>query len=273
MDIPIVSVNVMGGLGNQLFQISAAYAYARKENGLLQIIKKSENANRPLYWDTIFKNFHHYLVISIPSSLEQWYEDYPTMYKNIGQLQKNGKYLNGYLQTSKYFYNDDIKNEIRELLKPDHVIIDQISNKYKHLCDNSERVIVIHARRTDYVNFRDRHGPLDGNYYKNAIDIMLTNISNPIFVLSSDDNTFWNEIHNDIKEIYKHESLIMTDESEINTFILFQQFNNFIMSNSTFIWWCVWLADAKNVITPSKWFGPAGPDQYSDIFEPNWRQI
>ena len=38
----IVSVNIMGGLGNQLFQIAAAYAYAKQTGGQLQIIHKTD---------------------------------------------------------------------------------------------------------------------------------------------------------------------------------------------------------------------------------------
>jgi len=58
----IVSVNIMGGLGNQLFQIASAYAYAKKENGILQIIKITENGNRPVYWNTLLKKVESYLV-------------------------------------------------------------------------------------------------------------------------------------------------------------------------------------------------------------------
>ena len=39
---PIVSVNIEGGLGNQLFKIASAYAYAKKNNGNLQIVKISD---------------------------------------------------------------------------------------------------------------------------------------------------------------------------------------------------------------------------------------
>jgi hypothetical protein len=45
------------------------------------------------------------------------------------------------------------------------------------------------------------------------------------------------------------------------------------MANSSFMWWCVWLSDAKNVIAPSKWFGPEGPTPYDDIFEESWERI
>ena len=262
----IVSVNIMGGLGNQLFQIASAYAYAKKENGILQIVKKKENGNRPLYWD-VFKKLSPYLVESIPK-LEQWYEQEPTVYTDIGPLIYPGKCLNEYLQSSKYF--NKVKNEIKELFK-DEEIICHIKNKYKFLCDNSERVIVIHARRTDYINYKDYHGPLESIYYKKALEQMIPKVQNPIFLLSSDDNNFWNEIKNDIMPVFNNYTII--NDIDINIFFLLQQFNNFIMSNSTYIWWIVWLSDAKNVITPSKWFGPKGPSKYEDIYEDSWIRI
>ena len=116
--MPVVSVNIMGGLGNQLFQIAAAYAYARKNSGSLQIIHKLDNGNRPVYWETLLQKVKPYLVSSIPSTLEQWSEKLPTMYADMGPLLPQGKYLNGYLQTSKYFYNDTIHHTIRSLRNP-----------------------------------------------------------------------------------------------------------------------------------------------------------
>jgi hypothetical protein len=271
--VPVVSVNIMGGLGNQLFQIASAYAYAHKENGQLQIFKKKDNGNRPVYWDTILKNIKPYLVENIPNSLEPWREICATKYSNIDPLTSQGKYLQGYLQSSKYFYNDTIKQDIKELFKQDTLLINKIRHKYNILCENSERVIVIHARRTDYITHKEFHGPLTGSYYKEALAKMLKKVHNPIFLLSADDNEFWNEIKNDITPVYEHSYMILNNETDINAFILLQQFNNFIISNSTFIWWCVWLANAKNVIAPSKWFGPKGPQQYEDIYEDNWERI
>ena len=63
------------------------------------------------------------------------------------------------------------------------------------------------------------------------------------------------------------------NDTDINTFTLLQNFNNFIMANSTFIWWVVWLSNSKNVIAPSKWFGPQGPQKYEDIYEDSWIRI
>jgi hypothetical protein len=131
---------------------------------------------------------------------------------------------------------------------------------------NKEHVVIMHSRQTDYQTYRDIHGPLDITYYVRALAKMTHDVPHPFIVLCGDDNQFWNQM----KLPFPH---MILEESDINTFALLQQFNHFIMSNSTFIWWCVYLADAKNVIVPEKWFGPAGPQLYEDIYEPNWVRI
>jgi hypothetical protein len=98
-------------------------------------------------------------------------------------------------------------------------------------------------------------------------------VQNPIFLLCSDDQSFWNEIREDIAPVFEHEHVLLDDDSDLRTFTLLQQCRHFIMANSTFIWWCVWMADAKHVIAPAKWFGPKGPYPYHDIFEDGWELI
>jgi len=259
----MIYINIVGGLGNQLFQIASAYAYA-KDKGTLQIIDNYSDI-RPRYWHSILKKCVPYLTNTSIDSIDQWYEDYPTMYKEIGPY-SHDIVLNGYLQSSKYF--NHCKEEIKELFAYD---INELKQKYKFLLDNSERVVVIHARRTDYITYKEIHGPLDSNYYKAAFNIMLTKVENPIFILSSDDNEFWKEIKNEM-DVSTYAHMILND-TDVNTFYFLQQFNNFIMSNSTFIWWIVWLSNANHAIVPSTWFVPQVPAIYDDIYEENWIRI
>lgn len=270
---PIVSVNIMGGLGNQLFQVCSAYAYARQMNAQLLIERKTDNGKRPLYFDSILRKFQPFLTEKLPSNLHVWSEQMATKYSPIGSLDLPGKFLTGYLQSSKYFYNDIIKEEIKSLLLPNQKSLNILQTKYNYLLSNVERVVVVHCRRTDYLAAAHFHGPLQGGYYQKAIQKTLEKITNPIFLLCGDDNNFWNEISSSLSELYKHEWYVMPPETDINTFTFLQQFQNFIMSNSTFIWWCVWLSNAKHVITPNKWFGPGGPSEYEDIYEPSWIRI
>ncbi len=277
----IVTVNLCGGLGNQLFKIASAYAYSKRVNAELKLLKITESGSgytgsRPVYWDTLLLKTAPYLVNYIDiSEFNRWYEDYPTMYKEISPIPDvcKGQYLDAYLQCSKYFYDKNTKNEIKDMFTPDNFLTELVRDKYKYFFENKDRVVVVHARRTDYLAFKEFHNPLSGEYYRKASEEMISRIGDPIFLLCSDDNNYWEEIKDDISEtIFSCENRILK-EDDILTYTLLQQFNNFIMSNSTFIWWCVWLSEAKNVIAPNGWFGPYGPKLYDDIYEPNWTRI
>ena len=275
---PTVSVNIMGGLGNQMFQLATAYAYARKHNGNLKIMRnKRESDGRPLYWDSFLRRFNKYLVDSLPDNLVQWHERAATEYSSTPDLNSNGIFLNGYLQSPKYFNNTLIEQEIKELFASKCSVICNINEKYLQLLNNRDRVIVVHARRTDYCRNQDIinfHGPLTSEYYKEAIKRMCQSVSNPIFLLSSDDSNFWIDLLESIPEFDSGNIYILNNENEINTITLLRQFNYFIIANSTFSWWAAWLAnDVKRVIAPSKWFGPTGPQNYKDIYVPSWELV
>ena len=55
-----ITTSVAGGLGNQLYEIAAVYAFGW-ENNLEPIIEKIDksdsalNRSRPVYWNTVFK--------------------------------------------------------------------------------------------------------------------------------------------------------------------------------------------------------------------------
>lgn len=268
-----VYIDVMGGLGNQMFQIATAYAYAKKEGGQLAIYHRQHNGNRPVYWDSFFHRLTPFLEPQPLHGVEEWTEQSATVYTPIAPLTSKGKHLKGYFQSDRYFYNDEIRTEIKELFAPTTEQLSYLQERYGYLLANRDRVIVIHSRRTDYITHANVHGPLQGSYYREAIRCMLLTVSDPIVVLCGDDESYWKTIQDDLSMVYPHKCIMLHNESDINTLALLQQFHYFIMSNSTFIWWCVWMADTRHVIAPSKWFGPDGPAQYEDIYHPGWERI
>jgi hypothetical protein len=275
---PIVSVNIMGGLGNQMFQLATAFAYSKKYNGELRILKnKRFDDGRPLYWDSQLQEFTKYLTDSLPNNLSVWKEREATEYCEIPPPNPNGIYLQGYMQSSKYFIDDSIKNELMTLFSAPKISYVYIKTKFESLINNRERVVVVHARRTDYlrneyiINF---HGPLTVDYYKEAVKRMSILVKDPIFLLTSDDISFWSSISKDIPEFTQDNMFILDSENEIDTLTLLRQFQHFIIANSTFSWWAAWLAnDVKKIIAPSKWFGPLGPKNYKDIYCSSWELI
>ena len=276
--IGVVSVNIMGGLGNQMFQLATAYAYAKQNNGKLIVLKnKKEPDGRSLYWDNMIYRFQDFLVDRLPEGLEQWHESGATEFSIITSLTNKGLYINGYLQSPKYFGDSIIQDEIRELFKPSSTTIYNIQSRYNLLLKNKDRVIVVHARRTDYLTNQDIinfHGPLSIDYYNKAISIMSNEIEDPIFILAADDPSFWGSVINELPQLNNRNIYILDDDNEISTLALLQQFQYFIIANSTFSWWAAWLSkDTKKVIAPSKWFGPTGPQNYKDIYMPSWELI
>jgi hypothetical protein len=259
---PTVTVNIMGGLGNQLFQLAAAYSYA-KEKGTLRILRQTNNGSRPFYWDSICHAFLPYLVETLPSTLTSWHEPLPTMYTAIPSLPDNGIHLHGYFQTSLYHVD---KEEIRSLFAPP-LCVQSVQEAYHTLLEQSHRVIVVHCRQTDYLTHRDIHGPLTMDYYRRAIEKARSWVEDPLFLLCGDDPSFWAPL---CAELPSTTYQVLEESSDIRTFLLLQQFRHFIMSNSTFIWWCVYLSSSDHVIAPAKWFGPKGPSPFHDIYEPTW---
>ena len=272
----IVSVSIMGGLGNQMFQIASAYSYAKQQGGTLQLLrKKKQEDGRNLYWDSTLVRFTHYLVDTLPNTLPTWSELQSTQYTSLPPLQSDGLYMDGYFQSSKYFGNNATRQEIKQCMKPPPALLQTIQAKYNFLFQQKDNIVVIHARRTDYLKSQwniDFHGPLSTEYYKEAIQEISKLVRNPTFLLCSDDPHYWFDTIPKIQILQENPIHILV-EDEISTMALLQQFSYFIIANSSFSWWSAWLSDAKKVICPKQWFGPKGPSMYEDIYESDWKRI
>ena len=271
----VVSHHLMGGLGNQLFQLAAAYAHSQRHGSLLRILQRPENGNRPFYWDTLLQGFRIYLTHQLPP-LERWEDGIATIYTPIPPPSGSGQLLGGYLQTSKYTGKGWNRTRLYHLFRPPSDIEHSVRQAYSYLIRNAHRVVVIHARQTDYLVHADFHGPLTMAYYQQAVKQMTGMIKDPIYLLCGDDPTFWSNLSHDLPLVHQNPHIVLVQETDVRTFALLQSFRHFIMSNSTFIWWVVWMAEAvatSRVIVPAQWFGPRGLSQWEDIYEPHWIRV
>ena len=273
--LPPVFVPLKGGLGNQMFEIAGGYAYARREGGQLELLRLDRCGDRPVSWDTFFVSLMPYLVTSPRHVMPIWYEPTATKYVTPPSLTQEGQCLDGYMQSSKYFA--DAAEEIRTLFRPPRQLEVAVEEKYAYFLSQTSRVVVMHARRTDYLLNQAVHAPLLGDYYAKAIKYVFAKVDKPLFMLVSDDPSFWGSIEPQISEVFQGEFHILKGVSEVETMILLQRFKYFVMSNSTFIWWAAWLANPTKedgqVWAPSRWFGPKGPSEWQDVYEAEWEII
>ena len=265
-----------GGLGNQMFQIAAAYAYAKQHNGQLCLQQHKESDDRrPLYWDTVFAQFSNNLITTIPAEMPRAGEQSATVYTTLPPLTATGMHLLGYFQTPLYF--DHVRDEIASAFRASHDLVDSLRAKHADLLAQTDRIVVVHARRTDYCAdeyAKQVHGPLSIAYYNSAMERMALQVPDTHFLLVADDNNFWKQLIHELPVLQTTSYSILDEPNEVRVLALLQQFRYFIMANSTFSWWAAWLADEpKQVIAPAQWCGPRGHPVYEDVYETDWCRI
>lgn len=258
----ICYAEVIGGLGNQLFIIATAFAHAKK-NGLRLSLGSVKQNSRPNYFDKFFTGFKH--CLNSPSTLStrfRWKEPH----FHFVQIPPAYRWLSGYFQSSKYFKT--YEDELRQLLEPPDSVKNTVIQKYTELLEHRDEFTIVHVRRGDYFNPNNAeiHGTLTADYYVNAMKIM----DNTKFLIFSDDIEWCkNNLQQSSSEIR-----FIDEPDECVSLWLMAQFPRFIMSNSTFSWWAVFMGpQPKKVIAPSKWFGPKGPQDWHDIYESTWQLI
>jgi hypothetical protein len=236
----MISINLCGGLGNQLFQIAACYNHALMNNDtaifdLDSCQTPNQGSTSPKYKDNIFSK----LNIGKIYNIENTYDEITYLYNKIPY--KQNQLLNGYFQSYKYF-SKEVINDI--FLFTDENYIKEYIKEYQnyYLC-------TIHIRRGDYLRFNHIHNTLNLEYYRQAISIIKNNYSDVKFFIISDDISF-------CKEHFSEEEYIYPEfNNEVLDFLLIKNSHLNINANSSFSLFASYLNNYNNIkIYPSKWF-------------------
>lgn len=277
----IVTVKLIGGLGNQLFQIATVLAYSWKYS-LIPILKKTKDSigrvrPRPTYWDTVFQKIHaskdlpHRLIVFDERGFNFHKIPHPYIFENFNS--SNGIIFNGYFQTAKYF------DEFRERLLTCLFIIkasekEYLKKKYPEIFNEEKITISVHIRRDDNVShpLPDFFPNLwNTDYYHRSIACIQEKISskNLKFIIISDD-PFWAKEY--MKNDFPNLNPIFPHEKDYLDLYLMSCCKHHIIANSSFSWWAVYLnINPEKIITaPKVWFGPEGPPNWDDIYMDNW---
>tara|TARA_B100000780_G_C21059975_1_gene425981 strand:- start:410 stop:1237 length:828 start_codon:yes stop_codon:yes gene_type:complete len=275
----MIYLELMGGLGNQLFQIFCGISYALENNISFKIVKnKGDNVSpldnkslRPTYWHNFLCNLSKFTCDNIHILT---YNEGSFPYNKIPNINKEFK-IKGYFQSPKYFEN--YYKSIIELIELDKHKA-KIKEKYKEYFTN--KIISLHFRIGDLKNNKG-HGPvLNTQYYRNALKIILEkdNTCDTILYFNEEqDNNTVENIIKDIKKSYSQLNFIQCsyDIPDWEQLLLMSLCNHNIIANSTFSWWGAYFNKnpGKIVCYPNVWFGPKCNNSTRDLFPENWVKV
>jgi len=286
----MITVRLVGGIGNQMFQYAAAKSLAEKLDSplLLDVGEFSHFEDREF-------DLHVFPNITEPFCSEakhKFLNSKSILAKAMRKIMRCNVYkephfhldadffslsvpvhLIGHFQSEGYFF--DHGNEIRNRFKWEESGLSETTLSY---LSRVRRGIAtsVHFRRGDYVadqQTNDFHGTCDLSYYRSAIRLMTQKFPDSQFFIFSDDISWVKRqnLFDNTKHTYIEKTADMHDSDEM---FLMSQCHNNIVANSSFSWWGAWLnsAPGKVVVAPQNWFRSAELDT-KDLVPKSWVRV
>jgi len=272
-----VEVEIIGGLGNQLFGLAAGLYLARKTStklklNLSQIGIGGTNHGKSIkdfripeeyFLETKDNSLKFSFINRVSNKIARELPAYKKFRDLVGEIYtandlgfeedfealNQPRYIKGYFQT--FVYSDSIKSELRELIELKSGS-DWYFNKVTEI--EKDQPIAIHMRRGDYINLKDEFGVLDVQYYAGLVMNLQKNSSNPVWIFTDSPQLVSEEIQGTVlRDATIIEPPIESSPSE--SMLLISKCNTIVMSNSTFSWWASYLSrEGTSIYAPSKWF-------------------
>jgi hypothetical protein len=267
----MIIVRIIGGLGNQMFQY--AYAKALEASGKNVQIDLSKIKKYKLHggyqldkYNIDLKAASSLFVFLAKIGLIKSVKEKNSLF-NENLLEVDGNtYVKGYFQTEKYFKKARkiLLNQFQQTTAKGASTLDYVKQ-----INSTHNNCSLHVRRGDYVSKKINqsiHGVCSLDYYRAAIDHILSKESNTTFFVFSDDIEW-------TKENLNIENVVFVDHkcTPHEDIYLMSLCKNNITANSSFSWWGAWLNQNKNktVISPKQWF----VNKETNIICEDWIQL
>lgn len=266
----MITVGLVGGLGNQLFQFYFGHDIAGKLKTDFQFHFDNENLIEPpisnlfvgnnfvqesidpnAYWE-FYRRVNKYCKIKVSPILRysNYYSSDLLGYDPKAYLLRGNTFISGYFQTYKHFENVKKFSVVPEL---NSYLGSKEYSKMKEILEN-EKPIIVHIRRGDYREFSNSIGLLSGDYYAKAIKLAIELVGQQRIYCMSDEDDFSIKFLDslgfpNVKAISLpaglavHETLLLGTTASVN-----------VIANSTFAWWSGYLNETSIKIAPRKWF-------------------
>ena len=300
----MITINLKGQLGNQMFQYAAARVQAERI-GCRLIVEPSKNSRKKniLAAFTSQPNFEIFRVFpelsvsrfsNVLAGLSVLPKDFELQFVNsicknyftpqrtgfdlnegydgkIWEVEKNTR-LDGYFQSEKYFKNQ--RNEVLNWFHPSTDSLRNVKKLQKTLPTERRNLIGVHVRLGDYVKLKGVHSDektgwaLCKSYYSKALEQFPSTM--PIALFSDDPIAAVDLLPRKPEWVSPVSSPPATD------LFLMSSIPNLVLSNSTFSWWAGWLNTNKHrvIFAPKYHIGWRKKIWYpKDIFVEQWTYI
>jgi hypothetical protein len=289
-------VNIIGGLGNQMFQYAFAIALQNKYS--MEIVKVDVShfkgyglhngfeterifgRNLPIADKNDIKNLSYYIPnynISrvfrrlLPKRKFEYIEplEKAFTFDEAALLIDGNCYYEGYWQSPKFF--NIYRNQVLSACEFRAFITDENLHLEELIRQNGS--VSIHIRRGDYVNASNFKGICDQQYYRSSIEKVKELMKSPRFFIFSNDIGWCRE---NILDMLVYDEVTFVDnnigDESYRDMQLMSLAQCNILANSSFSWWAAYLNKRSDaiVITPKKWVNLF---DYQDIFIDSWIKL
>lgn len=284
-------VNIIGGLGNQLFQYAFAVALSKEfpaeeikintlgfrgyplHNGfeldrLINITLPACSTRELMQYAYPWVHYRLWQIghRTLPRRESMcWDDDYPGEFAYDTISKKN--YFDGYWQSPKFFskYRKDIIGIYR------FKDFDDTDNLKALDFIKGGKTAFVHVRRGDYVKHPVFGGICDIEYYREAIQTLHKKRIDR-FILFTNDKEWSRE---NVVPLFEDKSVLVGDWNKGSNSYKDMQLMTYchagIIANSSFSWWGAWLSGTNNIIAPSRWTNV--PGLLEDIIPDEWTKI
>lgn len=313
MSLPIISCNIMGGLGNQLFQIMTTMAYAIHNKCVFTFPYDTKVMNRYTYWDSFLLSLKPFTTYNDKSKYNNGdlyhfpkYMEPHFHYSGIPYF-GNNHFLHGYFQSYKYFEQEkDSIFRIIRLKENQNLVKSEFSHYFDLLEDQNKKeekeektvIISMHFRLGDYKMLPNHHPVLPIEYYRKSIEYLFLKLPSDdnknktrfriLYCCEEADNAivlqniqYLKDCFEGVSYAYKYKDMldfvkVSDDICDWKQMIIMSLCEHHIIANSTFSWWSAYfnIDNDKIVCYPSIWFGIGLQNNIvSDMYPTYWTRI
>jgi len=280
----MITCNLMGGLGNQLFQIFSTISYAIQSKNKFVFLNVEKlgihpSTIRPTYWNTFLSNLKPFLIeeleqpIHVVREKEFSYNDLP-LYEIINK----NVLIHGYFQSYKYFEQHyEVIYRMLGIEKMKTELLTRLGFT-NNILNNT---ISMHFRIGDYKKIQHVHPLATYEYYEKALNHIQSQKSDKIFTIyffcEDDDIEDVLQIVNPLADkfsLYNFERGNNTID-DWEQMLLMSCCHHNIIANSSFSWWAAYFNtwQDKIVCYPSVWFGPDIEHDTKDLCPSTFEKI